>query len=91
MGFTAVPDLFEYSARQIKQAVTGGGGAGKQQVQHMVSAILELDEQPVADAADALATAICHAHSVRFGAEPARLPGGMRRRSSRHSWRKFAG
>lgn len=53
----------EYSARQIKQAVVGTGAAQKEQVQHMVKALLKLSEIPQEDAADALATAICHAHS----------------------------
>lgn len=53
----------EYSARQIKQAVVGTGGADKSQVQHMVKTILKLPGTPQADAADALAVALCHAHS----------------------------
>lgn len=56
-------DLFEYAARRVKQAVVGRGGADKQQVQHMVKAILGLRATPQADEADALAIAICHAHS----------------------------
>ena len=53
----------EYSARQIKQSVVGTGGATKEQVQHMVCSILKLPGTPQADAADALAVALCHAHS----------------------------
>lgn len=53
----------EYSARQIKQSVVGTGAADKTQVQHMVKTILKLPGTPQADAADALAVAICHAHS----------------------------
>ena len=53
----------EYSARQIKQAVVGTGAADKSQVQHMVKTILKLPAMPQADAADALAVALCHAHS----------------------------
>jgi len=53
----------EYSARQIKQAVVGKGAADKSQVQHMVCALLKLSKSPQADAADALAIAICHAHT----------------------------
>jgi crossover junction endodeoxyribonuclease RuvC len=52
----------EYSAREIKLAVVGRGGADKVQVQHMVRTLLDLDRAPPADAADALACAICHAH-----------------------------
>lgn len=53
----------EYSARQIKQSVVGTGAADKSQVQHMVKSILKLPGTPQADAADALAVALCHAHS----------------------------
>ena len=52
----------EYAATQIKQTVVGRGHAAKGQIQHMVKALLELDGAPAADAADALAAAICHAH-----------------------------
>lgn len=55
--------IAEYSARQIKQAVVGTGGADKSQVQHMVKTILKLSATPQADAADALAVALCHANS----------------------------
>lgn len=54
----------EYTARQIKQSVVGYGGADKEQVQMMVMKLLNLSIHPQADAADALATAICHAHST---------------------------
>ncbi len=54
----------EYSAREIKQAVVGTGGAGKEQVQHMVRVLLGLRAAPAQDAADALACAICHIHSA---------------------------
>jgi crossover junction endodeoxyribonuclease RuvC len=57
----------EYTPQQIKQAVAGYGGAEKRQVQAMVRAILELAETPKPDdAADALAVAICHAHSYKI-------------------------
>lgn len=52
----------EYTALQVKQAVVGNGHAKKEQVQEMVKRLLELDGTPSADAADALACAICHAH-----------------------------
>ena len=52
----------EYTALQIKQAVVGNGHAKKDQVQQMVQRILNLPASPSADAADALACAICHAH-----------------------------
>jgi len=53
----------EYSARQVKQSVVGTGGADKEQVQHMVRQLLKLPGTPQADAADALAVALCHAHT----------------------------
>ncbi|MBL8450914.1 MAG: crossover junction endodeoxyribonuclease RuvC [Dechloromonas sp.] len=52
----------EYTALQVKQAVVGHGKAAKEQVQHMVVKLLSLTGAPTADAADALACAICHAH-----------------------------
>lgn len=52
----------EYTALQIKQAVVGNGHAKKEQVQEMVMRLLHLASNPSADAADALACAICHAH-----------------------------
>jgi len=56
-------DVAEYTPLQVKQAVTGEGGAGKGQVGYMVRLLLGLSEVPRPDdAADALAIAICHAH-----------------------------
>ncbi len=52
----------EYTALQVKQAVVGNGHAKKEQVQEMVKRLLGLSGAPSADAADALACAICHAH-----------------------------
>ncbi|MBD3651354.1 MAG: crossover junction endodeoxyribonuclease RuvC [Alcanivorax sp.] len=54
--------VFEYSARQVKQAVVGRGGAEKVQVAEMVKHLLGLEKRPQEDAADALAIALCHAH-----------------------------
>jgi crossover junction endodeoxyribonuclease RuvC len=57
----------EYSPRQVKLAIAGDGAADKRQVQEMVRALLNLPEIPRPDdAADALAVAICHAHSRRL-------------------------
>lgn len=56
----------EYSARAVKQAVVGYGAAEKAQVQHMIKLILGLTGTLAADASDALAIAICHAHSRRM-------------------------
>jgi crossover junction endodeoxyribonuclease RuvC len=53
----------EYSARQVKKSVVGSGAANKEQVQYMVKRLLNLSGNLQADAADALAVAICHAHS----------------------------
>lgn len=56
-------EVSEYSARKVKQAVVGMGNAEKSQVQHMVKQILKLEGDPQEDAADALAIALCHAHT----------------------------
>ena len=53
----------EYSARKVKQAVVGAGGADKLQVQHMVKALLSISDKIAEDAADGLAIAICHANT----------------------------
>ena len=58
-------EVSEYSALQVKQSVVGTGSARKEQVQHMVRAILELPGAPAPDAADALAIAICHVNTSR--------------------------
>jgi crossover junction endodeoxyribonuclease RuvC len=54
-------EVFEYAARQIKLAVVGSGSAEKAQVQLMIKSILKLEGPVSADAADALAAAVCHA------------------------------
>ncbi len=59
----------EYTPMQVKQAVTGVGSADKKQIQWMVTKLLGLKEVPKPDdAADALAIAICHAHSAKLSA-----------------------
>lgn len=59
--------VFEYTPLQVKQAVVGYGRAEKKQVQQMVTLLLSLEKIPRPDdAADALALAICHAHSSRL-------------------------
>lgn len=55
--------LHEYSPNQVKQAIVGRGHAEKGQVQHMVRMLLGLSDAPRVDAADALALAMCHAHT----------------------------
>ncbi|WP_166265965.1 crossover junction endodeoxyribonuclease RuvC [Marinobacter caseinilyticus] len=72
--------VFEYSARQVKQAVVGNGGADKAQVQHMVQTLLSLSRKPQADAADALAIALCHAH---MNQSISRISAGSRVRGGR--------
>jgi len=60
--------VIEYTALQVKQAVVGHGKAAKEQVAEMVRRLLELPGVPAADAADALACAIAHAHAAQgFG------------------------
>lgn len=73
--------VFEYAPAVIKKSVVGRGNAGKPQVQHMVSTLLGLSRDLQADAADALAVALCHGH-VRN--TPVNLP-MTRRRHTR--WR----
>ncbi|TSH99284.1 crossover junction endodeoxyribonuclease RuvC [Verticiella sediminum] len=57
-------DVHEYTALQIKKSVVGTGRAAKHQVQEMVTHLLRLNGTPGPDAADALACAICHAHTA---------------------------
>src|SRR6185295_5018411 len=67
-ALAAVPlslTVHEYAPRAIKLAVVGVGGAEKIQVAHMVKQLLRVDMRLAADAADALAVAICHANSAR--------------------------
>lgn len=59
---TAELPVFEYAARKVKQALVGKGSADKVQIQHMVVNMLKLSSSPQADAADALAIALCHAN-----------------------------
>jgi crossover junction endodeoxyribonuclease RuvC len=64
---------FSYTPQAVKLAVCGHGGAGKDQVQRMVGALLSLAEPPRSDhAADALALAICHAFQTRTAVEGVR-------------------
>ncbi|MET0657137.1 MAG: crossover junction endodeoxyribonuclease RuvC [Steroidobacteraceae bacterium] len=61
--FSARPRVFEYAPRAVKLAVVGTGSAQKDQVQLMVKRLLNISGPLGADAADALAIALCHAHS----------------------------
>ena len=71
-------NIFEYSPREVKKAVSGRGNAGKEQVQFMVKKLLDIEETPeFFDATDALAVAICHS-----------LKGGQSNNRS-SSWKEF--
>ena len=60
--------LYEYTPMQVKQALTGYGKADKKQIQTMVTSLLNLEKTPKPDdAADALAIALCHGFTGRFG------------------------
>lgn len=54
----------EYAARKVKQSIVGTGAADKAQIQHMVQVLLGLSGRPQADAADALAIALCHVNTA---------------------------
>jgi crossover junction endodeoxyribonuclease RuvC len=56
--------VYDYTPRLVKQAVVGYGNADKHQVQQMVRVLLQLSASPSADAADALAVAMCHANQT---------------------------
>ena len=56
--------VYEHTPRRVKQALTGNGAAQKDQVAKMVQQILNLEDQPQEDAADALAIAITHFHQL---------------------------
>jgi len=79
-------DVSEYSAAEIKVAVVGYGRATKEQVQRMVTALLCLRGAMRADAADALAAAICHVHRATF---QTRVPQPVNGRVKRTSWRDY--
>ena len=91
--------VHEYAARSVKQAVTGSGRADKSQVAEMMMRLLHLPKQPQADAADALAIALCHAHSRHkhsalsetgaVGSAESAAVSSSRRRSRR--WRALPG
>jgi|SRR6185295_12451429 len=74
--------MTDYSARQVKQSIVGFGAAKKEQVQHMVRRLLNIQTALQADEADALAIALCHAH-MRFSLNKM---GKVRKKSS---WRDY--
>lgn len=92
-------EVHEYAARAIKQAIVGIGHADKAQVSHMVAVLLNYREALQVDASDALAVALCHAHTrplkARLAALPplqaamlARLPGRPRARAAGRGLRR---
>ncbi len=71
-------EVREFAPREVKQAIVGTGAASKEQVQHMVVALLGLQDVPAVDAADALAAALCEGHKRRLRdrlTEPGRVVG----------------
>ena len=66
--FSLEPEVVEYAPREIKQAVVGTGAATKEQIQHMIVHLLNLEGDPSPDAADALAAALCHANQRKLHA-----------------------
>jgi crossover junction endodeoxyribonuclease RuvC len=67
-------EVFEYAPRAVKQAVVGLGHADKTQVGHMVAVLLNHRDALQVDAADALAVALCHAHTRPLASRLAALP-----------------
>jgi crossover junction endodeoxyribonuclease RuvC len=76
----------EYGTQTVKKAIAGVGGADKRQMQRMVRQTLELDATPQADAADALALAICHAQAGRLAALGATARGRGRGKRRGATW-----
>ena len=71
--------VHEYAAREVKQALVGTGSGDKTQVQHMIGLLLQLPGKLQADAADALAIALAHAHT-RASLQRVGIPRGAWRR-----------
>lgn len=76
-------EIFEYPPATVKKAVTGNGRASKEQVRQMVAMLLGSEIKGAADKSDALAVAICHAHSGGFLSKLKKLDPGPRARRSR--------
>lgn len=77
----------EYTPMQVKRSVTGRGSAGKEQVRHMVKAMLNLEENhKFLDATDALSVAICHA---LLGGAPPPIKTKAERKGKRAAWAEF--
>ena len=94
VALRALP-VSEYSPSQIKKSVVGKGNAAKEQVQHMMKALLCLSRIPQEDAADALAIAVCHAQNCLTQGRVSTMSQGaqsvsglsLRRSTSRRRWR----
>jgi crossover junction endodeoxyribonuclease RuvC len=65
----------EYSPSEVKQAIVGNGGAGKEQVRFMIAMLLKLNGRLQIDASDALALALCHSHRAALDARLSTLSG----------------
>jgi crossover junction endodeoxyribonuclease RuvC len=76
--FAVRPRVFEYAPREVKLAVVGTGAAQKDQVQLMVRRLMNISGPLAEDAADALAIALCHAHSRRVYGLAAKAAGALR-------------
>lgn len=76
--FAARPRVYEYAPREVKLAVVGTGAAQKDQVQLMVRKLMNIAGPLAEDAADALAIALCHAHSRRLNGLAAAAAGAAR-------------
>ena len=76
--FALRPRVFEYAPREVKLAVVGTGAAQKDQVQLMVKRLMNISGPLAEDAADALAIALCHAHSRRLASMAAAAAGAAR-------------
>ncbi len=81
LGSAGIP-VREYAPQELKRSVTGNGSASKRQVQAMVRRLLTLETTPAADAADALALALCHAQAGPLAAlaRDGEAPGARARR-----------
>ncbi len=77
-------NVSEYAPKAVKSAVVGSGNASKEQVQHMMTMLLKLDDALQEEQADALGIALCHAHIFRLAGKIA-MPS---RRRSRGRWLK---
>lgn len=80
--------IAEYSARQVKQSLVGYGAAKKEQVQHMVRCLLNLKQSLQMDSSDALAIALCHAHT-RFSLNKLDLDAFSSNTKKRSRWRDY--